>query len=102
MGVRSRLWREGRLVETDFPLEDLDVHLSTPGELVWLDVCMAGGAHADLLEELADELQLDRHAVEDAVAPGGASQGHPSREAPVRVGLRDADRAADHHRPRAP
>ena len=70
MGVRSRLWREGRLVETDFPLEDLDVHLSTPGELVWLDVCMAGGAHADLLEELADELQLDRHAVEDAVAPG--------------------------------
>lgn len=70
MTVRSRLWRHGRLVATDFPLEELDEHLAAEGSLVWLDLCLAGGGDVAELERLAAELGLDPHAVEDAVAPG--------------------------------
>ncbi|MEL4505194.1 magnesium transporter CorA family protein [Luteococcus sp. H138] len=70
MGLRSRLWQDGRLLAEDFDLDRLDEHLATDGALVWLDLCMAGGTNAGDLQRLADELQLDAHAVEDAVAPG--------------------------------
>lgn len=70
MGLRSRLWRDGQLVAEDFDLDRLDEHLATEGCLVWLDLCMADGGHAQDLERLAAELGLDAHAVEDAVAPG--------------------------------
>lgn len=70
MGLRSRLWRGGRLVEEDFPLDELDRHLAEQDSLVWLDLCLADGSHSPLLARLADELGLDPHAVEDAVAPG--------------------------------
>lgn len=70
MGLHSRRWQDGQLVETDFALERLDEYLAQDGSLVWLDLCMANERHPAVLEELARELHLDPHAVEDAVAPG--------------------------------
>jgi magnesium transporter len=65
--VRTRLWREGRLEVEDFPLEEISDHLQEEGVLVWLDLCEPD---RDLLLQLADELALESHAVEDAVASG--------------------------------
>lgn len=70
MSVRSRRWDHGTLVEEDFALERLDEHLADEHALVWLDLCLADGSRAAQLDELAAELGLDPHAVEDAVAPG--------------------------------
>ena len=66
-GVRTRLWRDGRLELEDFPIEEVSDHLREEGALVWLDLCEPDH---DLLLKLADELTLDRHAVEDAIAHG--------------------------------
>ena len=38
-GVRTRLWRDGRLEVEDFPLEEISDHLQEEGALVWLDLC---------------------------------------------------------------
>jgi len=65
--VRTRLWREGRLELEDFPLEEISDHLQEQGALVWLDLCEPDGA---LLQQLAGELALDPHAVEDAITSG--------------------------------
>lgn len=51
---------------TDFPVAELDGHLPDPGTLTWLDLC---DPEEEVLAQLAAELTLDRHAVEDAVAP---------------------------------
>jgi magnesium transporter len=64
-GVRTRLWREGRLEAEDFPIEEVSEHLREEGALVWVDLCQPDH---DLLRKLAAELTLDPHAVEDAVA----------------------------------
>ena len=66
-GVRTRLWRDGRLELEDFPIEEVSDHLREEGALVWLDLCEPDH---DLLLKLADELTLDRHAVEDAITSG--------------------------------
>lgn len=66
-GVRTRLWRDGRLEVEDFPLEDISEHLQDEGALVWLDLCEPDH---NLLKKLAGELALDPHAVEDAIAAG--------------------------------
>jgi len=66
MQLRSRVWRAGELVASDFPLGDLDGHLADTSALTWLDLCDPEG---EVLGQLAEELQLDRHAVEDAVTP---------------------------------
>ena len=66
-GVRTRLWRDGRLEVEDFPLEEFSDHLQEEGVLVWLDLC---DPDHDLLRRLAAELALDPHAVEDAIASG--------------------------------
>ena len=66
-GVRTRLWRDGRLELEDFPLEEISDHLQDEGALVWLDLCEPDH---DLLLKLAGELTLDPHAVEDAVTSG--------------------------------
>lgn len=65
-GIRGRVWRDGRLVATDFPLAELDGHLADAAALTWLDLRDPEEA---VLAQLASELALDRHAVEDAVAP---------------------------------
>jgi len=66
-GVRTRLWRDGRLEDEDFPIEEVSDHLQEQGALVWLDLCEPDH---DLLLKLAEELTLDPHAVEDALASG--------------------------------
>ena len=64
-GVRTMLWRKDGEVVEGFPLEDVSEHLLEDGTLVWVDLCAPG---RELLAELADELSLDQHAVEDSVA----------------------------------
>ena len=66
-GVRTRLWRDGRLEAEDFPLGEISDHLADDGCLVWLDLC---DPDHELLLQLADELTLDPHAVEDAISSG--------------------------------
>ena len=66
-GVRTRLWRNGELVQQGFAFEDISEHLSNPDTLVWADLC---DPDHHLLKRLAEELDLDRHAVEDAVSFG--------------------------------
>jgi len=66
-GVRTRLWRDGKLDQEDFPLEKLSDFLEDEGALVWVDLCEPDH---DRLNALAQELCLDRHAVEDAIAQG--------------------------------
>lgn len=64
--VRGRVWRDGRVIATDFPLDDLDTHLADDTALTWLDL---HDPAEEVLAQLAAELRFDRHAVEDAVAP---------------------------------
>ena len=63
-GVRTRLWIDGALKTENFPLEDVSEHLAENGTLIWVDLCNPDRV---LLDRLADELGLDRHAVEDVV-----------------------------------
>ncbi len=63
---RSRVWRDGAEVARDFPLEELDHWLGERDALVWLDLLEPDTVK---LKALADELQLDPLAVEDAVEP---------------------------------
>jgi magnesium transporter len=63
--IRSRLWRDGILEAEDFPFEKLSDYLEEEGALVWVDLCAPDPGQ---LDELADELTLDQHAVEDALA----------------------------------
>ena len=65
--VRTRLWREGKLEQDDFPLEQLSNFLDDETALVWVDLCEPDHVR---LNALAEELSLDRHAVEDAIAQG--------------------------------
>jgi magnesium transporter len=66
-GVRTRLWQHGELKSEHFSLDELSEHLKTDGALVWVDLCEPDHQH---LRELAAELDLDQHAVEDAVTRG--------------------------------
>ncbi len=52
------------LTDKDFPLEDVSEHLAETGALVWADLCDPDPEH---LVALATELDLDPHAVRDAV-----------------------------------
>ena len=63
--VRSRLWRDGALEAEDFPFEKISDYLDEEGCLVWVDINEPEPHH---LYELAEELALDPHAVEDAIA----------------------------------
>lgn len=62
--VRTRVWRNSVLEAEDFPLRQLAGYLADPDCLVWADLC---DPDDDRLYHLADELALDRHAVEDAL-----------------------------------
>ncbi len=63
--VRSRLWRAGELEAENFPFEKISDYLDQEGCLVWVDIC---DPDSHLLTELAEELTLQRLAVEDAVS----------------------------------
>mgnify|MGYP001049353702 CR=1 FL=1 len=62
--IRTRVWRNGTLEKTDFPFEQISHYLAQPDCLVWADLC---APESDCLDQLAQDLNLDRHAVEDAV-----------------------------------
>ena len=64
-GVRTRVWKDGHVLDHHFSLDRVSDHLETPGKLVWVDLTSPGH---DLLAKLADEISLDPNSVEDAVA----------------------------------
>ncbi|HET7800153.1 MAG TPA: magnesium transporter CorA family protein [Humibacillus xanthopallidus] len=66
-GITTRRWEDGKVVEQDFALDEVSELLEREGSLVWVDLCEPD--HGDLLT-LARELDLDPHAVEDAISSG--------------------------------
>jgi magnesium transporter len=63
--VRTRVWRNGIVEADDFPFEQISDYLEQPDCIVWADLCAPDD---EQLAALADELSLDRHAVEDAAS----------------------------------
>ena len=63
--VRTRLWRNGVLEKEDFPFADISDYLCQHDCMVWADLT---DPDADLLDQLGEELSLDKLAIEDAVA----------------------------------
>lgn len=61
---RTRLYRNGELVNEGFPLEDLSEYLKDPSALVWLDVHTH---QQDEVNRINEELGLHQLAVEDAL-----------------------------------
>ena len=61
--ARTRCYRDGALVDEDFPIDQLSEHLAEPSSLVWVDLC---GDDREHLQLVAEELGLHRLAVEDA------------------------------------
>jgi magnesium transporter len=59
------VWRNGTLEAENFPFEQVSDYLEQEDCLVWADIC---GPNAKDLSQLAEELQLDPHAVEDSIA----------------------------------
>jgi magnesium transporter len=62
---RTRVWRDGKLVARGVPEGELAGHLKSGDALVWIDLC--DPTH-DELGVVADLLELDALAVEDALA----------------------------------
>ncbi len=63
-GVRTRAWRNGALAAENFPFEQISNYLQESDCVVWADLC---APDTDRLTTVATELNLDPHAVEDAV-----------------------------------
>jgi magnesium transporter len=64
--LRSLVWdRDGQVIAKDFPFEEISDYLAREDTLMWVDLCEPD--HSDL-QGLADELDLDPNAVEDAIA----------------------------------
>src|SRR5690348_1091170 len=63
--VRTRVWRNGTVEAEDFPFDQISDYLEQPDCIVWADLCAPDN---DQLTALAEELGLDRHAVEDAAS----------------------------------
>ena len=63
--IRTRVWRNGTLEAEGFPFEQVSDYLEQPDTLVWADLLYPD--HESLLQ-LAEELSLDPHAIEDAEA----------------------------------
>jgi magnesium transporter len=63
--IRTRVWRNGILEAENFPFEQVSDYLSEPDCLVWADLLRPD---QDTLCQLAEELSLDQHSVEDALA----------------------------------
>jgi magnesium transporter len=62
--IRTRLWRNGILEAENFPFEQVSDYLEQPDTLVWADLLRPDH---ETFCQLADELSLDQHAVEDAI-----------------------------------
>ncbi|HMX65028.1 MAG TPA: magnesium transporter CorA family protein [Microthrixaceae bacterium] len=63
--VQTRAYRDGKLVEKDFPVEQVSDFLEVDDTTVWVDMCTPTSADLALL---ADELGLHELAVEDALS----------------------------------
>ena len=63
--VRTRVWRNGTLEDENFSIDLVSDYLDDPDCLVWADIC---APDQSALDKIAEELSLDPHAVEDAVA----------------------------------
>jgi magnesium transporter len=64
-GIRTRVWRNGVLERENFPFEDVSDYLEQPDCLVWADLC---APDEKALAQLAEELKLDAHSIEDAMS----------------------------------
>ena len=62
--IRGRVWRNGK-PQDDFEFSAISDYLAEDDTLVWCDICTPDHA---VLEDLAQELELDSWAVEDAIA----------------------------------
>ncbi|MEU0881568.1 magnesium transporter CorA family protein [Lentzea sp. NPDC005914] len=60
---RTRLYRNGELVDHGFPVTDVARHLEDPTAVVWFDLCAPSDSETGLLR---DELGLHELAIEDA------------------------------------
>lgn len=65
--ARTRAYRNGVLVDEDFPVDLVSDYVADPTCLVWVDVCAPD--HAEL-DRLGEELQLHSLALEDAGKEG--------------------------------
>jgi magnesium transporter len=63
--ARTRAYRNGVLEAEDFPVEQVSDYLEDPSTVVWVDVCEPD---ENDIAAIAEELQLHRLAVEDAIA----------------------------------
>jgi magnesium transporter len=63
--VRTRAWRNGVVIAENFPFDQVSDYIEAGDCLVWADICTPDGA---ALTQLAEELSLDPHAVEDAAS----------------------------------
>jgi len=61
--VRTRVWRNGQLESEHIEFDQVSDFLAQPDCLVWADLC---NPDDELLAKLAEELELDPHAIEDA------------------------------------
>ncbi|HRW19852.1 MAG TPA: magnesium transporter CorA family protein [Dermatophilaceae bacterium] len=64
--VRSRVWRDGRLVADAIPISEISDRIADPSVLVWVDLL---APTRDELLTVAEELGLDPTAVEDVLEP---------------------------------
>jgi magnesium transporter len=65
VGAQTRAWRNGTVEAEGFPLEQVSDYRAQDDCLVWADVYPPDPA---VMRTVADELDLDPHAVEDAVS----------------------------------
>jgi magnesium transporter len=65
LAIRTRVWRNGTLEAEDFPFERVSDYLDEPDCLVWADLMCPD---ENTIAQLAEELSLDPHAVEDALS----------------------------------
>ncbi|MFA7248023.1 MAG: magnesium transporter CorA family protein [Dehalococcoidia bacterium] len=64
--IQTRVYCNGALDASGFPLDEVSEHLARPGAFVWVDFLDPDRAD---LERLADELDLHELAVDDALGP---------------------------------
>jgi magnesium transporter len=63
--VRTRVWKNGKVLDENYSIEQVSDHLEMRDKLVWVD--LVDPDHA-MLAKLAGEVSLDANAVEDAIA----------------------------------
>lgn len=64
--TRTRLYRDGKLDQLDFPLDQVSEALAEEATMVWVDMCRP--TQRDL-DSIAGELGIHELAIEDAIGP---------------------------------